>query len=564
MKSKKIIYIAIFAVAIIFVNIVGSFLFYRWDLTSEKKYSISPQTKNLLRNMDGNLEFTIYLDGELNSGFLRLKKSTEEMLDEFKIYGRKKISYHFEDPSEADSEEKRNENYQKLYEKGYFPIEVNEKDSDGKTIKKIIFPWARIVNGKDTLAVNLLKKVPGKNGYENLNISIESLEFELTDAIRTLTQREIQKIAFLEGHDELPEIYTYDITQTLSKYFQIDRGVLGDDANILNPYKVVIIAAPEKKFTESDKYIIDQYIMNGGRVLWLIDGVKISMDTISAYNMSPALPNDVNLNDQLFRYGVRINSTLIEDAQCMLIPVSQTSSNSESSIDEYQPMSWYFSPLLQPTFAHPISKNLNLVKSDFASSVDFVGANHDIQRSILLTTSNYSRALQAPLNINLDILGTPMEELGLTENNIPIAVALEGKFPSVFKNRMKPQNITSKEEQRAESVPTRMIVVADGDIIRNGIIGTKGNVRPTPLGFDTYTGQVFGNRDFLTNAVLYLADDEGWFSLRNRELKLRMLDKTKVEKNKNNIKLLNVVLPIALLLIFAGVYTWLRKRKYSR
>ncbi|MDD6358024.1 MAG: gliding motility-associated ABC transporter substrate-binding protein GldG [Bacteroidales bacterium] len=554
----------IFIGVLVILNIIASFFFFRWDLTSEKRYSISPQTKKLLKNLDQEMNVTVYLDGDLNSGFLRLKKATEEMLDEFKIYGKKNIVYHFEDPSDCENDEKRYENYRRLYEEGFAPIEVNEKDSEGKSIQKIVFPWAKIICGKDTAKVNLLKKAPGKTGYENLNISIENLEFELTDAIRSLTQKEIQKIAFLEGHNELPEIYTYDITQTLSKYFQIDRGIIGDDASVLDPYKVLVIAAPENKFTESEKFVIDQYIMNGGRVLWLTDGVKVSMDTISAYNMSPVLPNDVNLNDQLFRYGIRVNNTLIEDAQCILIPVAQGSKSGESSVDEYQPTSWYFSPLLQPVATHPVSRNLNLVKSDFASSIDFVGTSHDIKKSILLTTSNYSKALQAPLSISLEILDTPIEQLGLTESNIPVAVALEGKFTSVFKNRMKPKNIITSKEQRNESEPTKMIVVADGDIIRNDIRGTKGNVRPMPLGFDPYTGQEFGNRTFITNAILYLADDEGWFTLRSRELKLRMLDKTKTEKNKKNIQMFNILLPISILLIFGIGHFWWRRRKFAK
>jgi gliding-associated putative ABC transporter substrate-binding component GldG len=561
MKNKKnIITILVVIAGIVLVNVIAQFYFFRLDLTSEKRYSISENTKDLLRNLDDDVLITIYLDGDLNSGFLRLKKSTEEMLDEFKVYAGRKLAYRFVNPSLAASDKERTAQYDALEAQGLRATVVYDKDSEGKSIQKVIFPWAQIFYKNKKTNVNLLKNISGRSGSENLNISIENLEFELTDAIRNITLKDIPKIAFIEGHGELSEKYTYDISLSLSKYFQVDRGVLGSDPSILNPYKAIVIAKPQTRFSEADKYIIDQYVMNGGRVLWLIDGVRVSMDTLAAYGVSPIMYNDVNLSDQLFRYGIRINPDILIDEQCVYIPVDQAR---EGDKPDYQPMPWYYFPLLQPSPKHPISKNLTLVRSEFTSTIDFVGNQDNINKTVLLQSSAHSKATQAPTRISLDILAMVADYNIFNQQHLPVAAVLEGTFPSVFANRFKPQEIIGGGEIVTQSKPTRMVVVAGGEVIANDVTGVGANEKPLPLGYDSYMNQEFGNKSFILNTILYLTDDEGWMTLRSRELTLRLLDKLLVNNNKLMLKVTNVVMPVVLLILFAIANMLLRKRRYS-
>ncbi|MBO5974200.1 MAG: Gldg family protein, partial [Paludibacteraceae bacterium] len=350
MKKKYIF--ALSAVALIVVlNICLQRSFFRIDLTSEKRFSISENTKDLMRNLQSPILVNIYLDGDLNSGFLRLKNSLRELLDEFSVYAKDDITYAFINPSQATTEEERLKNYERLEQRGLSHTTIYERDSEGKMIQKMVFPWAEIVTQKDTFPVNLLKNIAGNSGAENLNISIENLEFELTDAIRILNSEQVQKIAFLEGHGELAEELVYDISSAFSRYFQVDRGILGSDASVLNDYKAIIVAKPDSAFSEQEKYIIDQYIMNGGRVLWLIDGVKMSMQQLIEQGSSPAIALDVNLNDLLFRYGVRINGALVQDVQCVQMPFNV----SASSASQYESVPWIFSPILLTSPQHPIT-----------------------------------------------------------------------------------------------------------------------------------------------------------------------------------------------------------------
>jgi ABC-2 type transport system permease protein len=559
-KKKNIQNIFIVFFFILFVNLIFTTYFFRLDLTTDKRYSVSKNSKKLFRDLKEDLSVIIYLDGDLNPGFLRLKKSTIEMLEEFRVYAGNKISYSFQNPSSALANEDRIKQYEQMEKRGMRATVVYEKDAEGQSKQKVIFPWAQIIKGKDTINVNLLKNIPGNSGQENLNISIENIEFELTDAVRILTSKEVQKIAFLEGHGELPEMLTYDITHSLSKYFQIDRGVLGDDPSVLDLYKAVVVAKPQDKFSETEKYIIDQYIMRGGRVLWLVDGARVSMDTLATYGVTPAIQNDVNLNDQLFRYGVRINANLIQDVQCAYIPVDKAR---EGEAPNYQPAPWYFSPLLFPVPSHSVSRNLNAIKGEFSSTVDFVGNDSELKKHILLVSSQNYKVLNVPIRVGLEVLNMPADPAYFNERYHPVAVALEGTFQSVFKNRIPPKNLLLKEELRESSEKTRMIVIADGDVIRNEVTGVGANVQPLPLGYDSYMNQEFGNRQFIMNAILYLTDDDGWLNLRSRELKLRLLDKVAVLKNKRIIQVINVLLPLLVLLVFY-LFNFVRRRsKYT-
>lgn len=548
--------------AVTVLAVLSFFLFFfRIDLTSDNRYSISPLTKELMRNINEPLSITLYLDGELNPGFQRLKKSTIELVDELDVFAGKSIDFQTVNPSEAISNEEREKKYAELAVLGMTPTAIYERDKEGKSIQKIVFPWVKITYKDKTVFVNLLKNIRGVSGEENLNISIENLEFELTDGIRRAMKSSVSKIAFIEGHGELNEAETYDISKALSRYFQIDRGVIGSDAAILKPYKAIIIARPTTPFSEKDKFIIDQYIMNGGNVLWFLDGVRIARENLSTSGLSPAMELDVNLSDQLFKYGVRINANLLQDVQCAQIPVNIAPKGEKP---QFEPSSWFFAPLLLTSYQHPITKNITEVRSEFVSSLEIVGENKDTRTALLLATSDNTHAFVVPSTIDLGAMPNPRDKNYFNQAYLPVAVLLEGKFRSNFENRLVPEGLSGISEVRSASLPSKQIVVADGDIIRNETNGIASDSTTLPLGFDRYMNQQFGNREFIQNAVLYLADDPRWLELRSRSLKLRLLNKQLVADEKLFWQIISVIAPLILLIIAGVVYQIFRKRRYTR
>ncbi len=552
MKFLKKYSLLIGCLIVLLLNCLSANLFFRIDLTSDKRHSVSQPTKQLMAGLNEEVEVTIYLDGEMNSGFLRLKRSVAELLDELSIYAPEGITYSFTNPTSLPQEEQK-QLMQLFAENGISPTTIYERNRDGKSVQRLLFPWLKISYGDKQQWVSLLKNIKGNSGEENLNISIESLEFQLTDALRLLTQKEIQKIAFIEGHGELSDYNTWDISLALSRYFQIDRGVLGTDASVLDDYKAIIIAAPTQPFSENDKYIIDQYIMRGGRVLWLIDGIRLDENSLSTTGMSPTIPMDVNLTDMLFRYGVRVNPMIVQDQQCLLVPVNVASSGEPA---HFEPMPWYFAPLLLTSPNHPVSRNLPQVTGTFVSCLDMVGQNDNLRRDVLLATSNATHIISAPAAINVEEIELTPDYFNLAY--VPVAVALDGVFPSLFAHRLMPQNITNAPAKLKESVPTKQIVMASGSFISNDIQDGQ----PLPVGYDRYTQTQFGNRDFFVNALLYLTDDQGWINLRNKQLKIRLINKNIATNARLPLQLVNVGMPLLLLAIFGVVFLWMRRRVY--
>jgi ABC-2 type transport system permease protein len=560
MNFQKKINIYIF-LAIAGLALLSVFFFFRIDLTSEKRYSISQPTKTLLKKANAPLEVSIYLDGDLNPGFTRLKNSAKNLLDEMSVYAAEGIDMEFINPSTAATQAEREQKYLELEAEGMTPTAIYERDKEGKSIQKIVFPWVKMTYGNKTVVVNLLKNIRGLQGEENLNISIENLEFEITDGIRRLINSQVSKIAFIEGHGELNEAQTYDISKVLSRYFQIDRGTLATDATILAEYKAIIIAKPTQPFSEPDKYIIDQYIMNGGKVLWLMDGVRVSMENLSTTGISPAIALDLNLDDLLFKYGIRIQPVLLQDVQCASVPVNIAP---EGAQPQFEPTPWFFAPLLLTSSQHPISKNITEVRSEFVSTIEVVGENNNTKASLLLATSDNTHVFSTPASIDLSETHDTKDKNYFNMSYMPVSVLMEGEFESNFANRMRPKEITNAFPLLKKSLKTRQIFVADGDIIRNETNGIASDSTTLPLGFDRYMNQQFGNRDFIANAVLYLTDDEGWIDLRSRSLKLRLLNKQLVNNERLTIQLVSILTPLLLLAIFAVLYNILRKRKYTK
>ena len=558
---KKIIgiIIPIVVAAIAIVLIFTRFAFFRIDLTAEKRYTLSGATKEQLKQIHEPLLLKMYLCGDLDANMLRLSKAVEEMVEEMNIKAEYPITIEKIDPNKEVDDEARYANYYKLENRGLRGMSVTKREKNGAMTEQILFPWAELCSSRDTMAISLMSASNGISGEEAVNAAVEDLEFQIIDAVRVLNRTEVKKVAFIEGHNELSEIEVYDASDALSRYFQIDRGVLGYDANVLDGYSAIIIAKPMTAYSERDKFIIDQYIMRGGRVLWLIDGARMSNDMLSEGGVSPLIKLDVNLNDILFRYGVRVTPTILEDMQCAYIPINMARPGEEA---RFEPIPWFFTPLLQVSPYHPITKMISPVKADFASGIELVG-DTTVRKEIILATGNASHVHFAPSQVDVSAAVQVEPEEYFNNAYIPVAVSLEGSFTSAFMHRLAPDSLNTSNIIE-KSVNTRMIVVADGDIIRNDIEKYNSELMLVPLGYDRVTKQTHGNKNFIINSLLYLTDDEGVMNLRNRKVELRLLNRAVVNSNRNLIIAFNTIIPLLIIALFGGVFFIIRKRKYSK
>lgn len=554
---------------VIVLNVLSGFFFTRLDLTSEKRYTLSQTSKDLLKGMDDVVYLKVYLDGELPAGFRRLRNRTREMLDEFRAYSDNNIEYEFINPSNQPDEKSRNELYRQLAKQGLMPTNIQIKSEDGVE-QKLIFPGAIMTyKGKET-AMQLLKSQMGAAPEQMLNSSTEDLEYEITNAIRKLTSVRAESIGFIEGHGELTGRQVADMAKSLSEYYRLERvkidGKLnslvtradGDSGAVIFPrYKAIVIAKPDSAFSEEDKFMIDQYIMYGGRVLWLMEPVMASMDSLRYAPSTLAVPQSTNLEDMLFKYGVRVNTDLLQDARCAAIP-GPSGYVGEQLQWALQP--WVFFPIVIPKSEHPIVRNLNGIKLEFASSLDTV-ASKGIKKTVLLSTSDKTRVLRTPTQISLEVMVQEPKPEQFNKKHLPVAVLLEGKFESVFKNRLTTMIKESRDIQfREDGKFTKMIVVSDGDIMRNHI-NPDGTY--LPCGFDQYTQQQYGNKTFLLNAINYLCDDMSLTAIRSRALEIRLLDRKKAEAERTKWQIINVAIPIVLIILFGFINAYLRKKRYA-
>ena len=559
MKKIIVIIIQIVVAAIAIVLIFTRFAFFRIDLTAEKRYTLSGATKEQLKQIHEPLLLKMYLCGDLDANMLRLSKAVEEMVEEMNIKAEYPITIEKIDPNKEVDDEARYANYYKLENRGLRGMSVTKREKNGAMTEQILFPWAELCSSRDTMAISLMSASNGISGEEAVNAAVEDLEFQIIDAVRVLNRTEVKKVAFIEGHNELSEIEVYDASDALSRYFQIDRGVLGYDANVLDGYSAIIIAKPMTAYSERDKFIIDQYIMRGGRVLWLIDGARMSNDMLSEGGVSPLIKLDVNLNDILFRYGVRVTPTILEDMQCAYIPINMARPGEEA---RFEPIPWFFTPLLQVSPYHPITKMISPVKADFASGIELVG-DTTVRKEIILATGNASHVHFAPSQVDVSAAVQVEPEEYFNNAYIPVAVSLEGSFTSAFMHRLVPDSLNTSNIIE-KSINTRMIVVADGDIIRNDIEKYNSELMLVPLGYDRVTKQTHGNKNFIINSLLYLTDDEGVMNLRNRKVELRLLNRAVVNSNRNLIIAFNTIIPLVIIALFGGVFFIIRKRKYSK
>jgi gliding-associated putative ABC transporter substrate-binding component GldG len=546
---------------IILVASVSSFLRLRYDLTEDKRFTLSEPTRHVLSHLKNDIYIQVYLDGDIPIPLKRLKRSVGEMLDEFRIASGRKIDFEFINPSGGKDAKQRETLYQTLENKGLNPINLHSGDAEGGLSQKIIFPGMIVNYNGIEVPVNFLNNNPSISSEQNILHSVEGLEYEMIQTIATLSSDTINKVAFIEGHGEIPEIETADITMNLARFFTIDRGVIGGKPGVLDKYAAVIIAGPEKVFNESDKLVLDQYIMNGGKVLWLIDEVAVNSDSL-VYGETVGLYRPLNIEDQLFRYGARINPAIVQDIECVQIRLMVMSGGTRQQV---VPAPWVYYPLLKPSANHPITRNLNRVEGEFVNYIDTVGLDPAIRKSILLSTSEFSRTISPPVIISLKEAELIPAEKDFNKANLPVAVLLEGIFPSAFKNRMV-GNLTDDKNLRirSESKETRMIVIADADIIRNEVKRSGSNETPLTLGKDKYTEQLYGNRDFLINCLNWLVDKNGIMELRSRELRLRLLNAQMIKSERFKWQMINIAGPIIIVILAALLYSYFRRKKYTR
>ncbi|MFN8208776.1 MAG: gliding motility-associated ABC transporter substrate-binding protein GldG [Bacteroidales bacterium] len=549
------------ALIIVLLMIISHTFFFRVDLTTEKRYTLSPVTKETMKQLPDMVFVKIYLEGDLPLEFLKMQTRIREMLDEFRVYAGENLQYQFVNPSESTDEKVRNKLYAELYDKGLRVTNLQDKDEEGGLIEKIIFPGALISYKNTEIALNLLENNPGLSPEENLNNSEQLLEYNFISTIRTITSDSTMSVAFIEGHGELDEYQTADITKELSRFFQVDRGMINGKAGILDRYHAVIIAKPVLPFSEADKFVLDQYIMQGGRVLWFLDPVMVSMDSLIG-GTTLAFIGSTNLEDQLFRYGVRLNPNLLEDIQCALIPVNTAPAGEQS---RFTPAPWLYYPLLTPAASHPSTRNINMVRSEFASSIDTLSNGMNTRKTVLLRSSQYTRLVNAPVMISLDQLRQRPPRKEFNKSYEAVAVLMEGVFESVFRNRMLSNlGVTGSFEFMEKSKPASMLVVADGDIIRNDVRESARGPLISPVGLDRYSNQVFGNRDFIVNTLNYMTDGSGLINLRSKEFKLRLLDKERIRKERLKWQLINTALPVISIVLAGLLMAFVQHRRYAR
>ncbi|MWB96905.1 gliding motility-associated ABC transporter substrate-binding protein GldG [Flavobacterium sp. GA093] len=552
----KILGITVFV--LIVLNVLGSLFFHRFDLTKDKRYTLSQTSLAIVSQVRNPLSIKIYMEGDLPADFKRLQQETKQLLEEFQAYN-PNIVFEFVNPLE--NEDENMSLVKSLYQKGLTPINITVDDK-GKQSQAMVFPWAIAVYNNKEVNIPLLKNRMGASTTQKVIGSIQHLEYSIADAINKISKDRQKKVAILKGNGELNEIHIAKMLMQIRESYYIGPFTLDSvssnptgSLDALKKYDLAIITKPTETFSDEEKQVIDQFIMNGGKTLWLIDQVSADMDSL--YNQAGATlayPRDLNLNDMFFKYGFRINPDLVKDEQGSPIKLA---TGEQGSATQYQDFVWKFAPQVYPNSQHPIVKNLGGIKFDFVSPIDTL--KNGIKKTVLLQSSQYSKKIGTPAEINLNIVSeetSPKDYEG--KGNLVLSVLLEGSFHSAFENRVLP----FKENAFVpKGKPTKMIVVADGDLARNQL---DKNRIPVELGYDQRTGNLYDNKDFIMNSINYLLDDTGLINIRSKDLDLPLLDKEKVYENYSQTQFITIGLPILILLVFGLAFTYIRKRQYSK
>jgi len=556
-RKRDLVYLLVSIAIIVLVNVFSSQLFTRVDFTSEKRFTLSPITKDILRNLDEKVQITVYLEGDdFPAGFKRLNSSTFDMLTDFEAYSNNKLDFDFVNPM-AGNQQSQQQNYQQLMDKGIEPTNLNVATEGGNS-QKIIFPAALVTYKGVQIPVKLLQTQSGVDPQQVLNNSIQNLEYAFASTIKRITTGGRQRIGFTEGHGELTDLQLSDAMNSLADWSEVGRVDLKTITFAgMDKLKLIVVAKPQREFTETEKYKIDYFMMNGGRVLWSIDQVSAELDSLRGVGEQLAFAKKLNLDDMLFRYGARVNYDLIADLNSARIPINVGSVAGQPQI---QLLPWLFYPVLIPVSTHPVVKNLDGIRSEFPSTIDLINVK-GVRGEVILSSSPYNRKIEVPSMLSLQMVEKEPDPKLFQSSPKNIGVLLEGEFPSVFKNRPIPTGITAGANFPEKSKPGKMFLIADGDIFKNQINSTDGS--HYPLGFDRYTEIQYGNKNFLLNLTDYLMDDSGIIELRNKEIKLRLLDRAKIRTEKTFWQLINLALPLIMLIVCGIFQHYYRIRKYA-
>lgn len=557
-QSVKILALSILSV--IAVNTIAAFFYHRFDLTEEKRYTLTPSTKKLLANLNQNVDIEVYLEGkDLPAGIKILRNETRELLQEFRTFSNGKITFHFLDINSIKDQKKREDFQMELVKKGLRPTNLEVKSQSGMT-ERLVFPGAIMQANNREVPIQILENQFSVGSQGSLNNSVNFLEYKLANSIQKIIRTNPPKIAFLQGHGELDIEPLQGFLEALSNQnFLLNKVELNKDKLLNEKIDILIIAKPQTAINDYEKFLIDQYVMQGGKTLWLLDNVICDLDSFKLAPSIMAVPRELNLDDILFRYGVRAEHNLVLDLYCSQIPIIESvGGNPQPKL-----FPWVFYPMAVNKKNHPIVNNLDPVSLRFCSSLDTL-VNPDIKKTVLLSSSDYSRMQPTPFSIFLQGAKEKPNPYLFNQKNIPIAVLMEGKFTSLYKNQftsdlqklLSIQNITFKPKSNFN----KMIVVADGDVASNSF---DANGVPLALGYDKYSRKLFANKDFLLNCVEYLIDDNNLIEARNREIKMRLLDKAKLLNQKGMWQLLTFVVPLLLILLFGIFFNNRRKRKYT-
>ncbi|WP_318639983.1 gliding motility-associated ABC transporter substrate-binding protein GldG [Flavobacterium ardleyense] len=544
--------------ALVVLNFASSKVFVRADLTQDKRYTLSKTSKDVVDAVNQPLYIDVFLKGNFPGEFKRLQTETSQLLEELKAQN-PNIIFQFVNPLENPDESEAV--MQSFMERGLTPINIT-LDDKGKQTQEVVFPWAIGTYGDKSIKIPLLKNMMGASTEEKVVSSVQHLEYAFANAINTISTTKQKKIAIIKGNGEMHDILIADFVRQIRENYYIGPFTLDSVQNKaketlaeLKKYDLAIIVKPTERFSDQEKQVLDQYVVSGGKTLWLVDQVNIEMDSL--YNdrgMTLAMPRDLNLNDMFFKYGIRINPDLVKDI--MATPIALATGD-EGSASQYTQYPWFYSPMIYPEGKHPIISNLDGIKFEFTSGIEVL--KNDINKTVLLRSSPYSKLVGTPVEVDLSMVQDRPEKAEFEgKGQIPVAVLLEGSFKSVFENRVLPFDDSTFSGSGKD---TKMIVVADGDVIKNQL---DRNFQPMELGYDKWTGNLYANKEFLLNCVNFLLDDNGLINIRSKQVNLPLLDKEKVYENYSKTQLLTVALPIVVLIIFGLLFTFLRKRKYSR
>jgi ABC-2 type transport system permease protein len=545
-------------IAVAAICTAANVLHLRIDLTADKRYTLSAQTRELLANIDEPVTVRVYLEGDMPLNLRTLQRSIKATCDDLHRLSRGNIEVEYINISNIKSAQQKDDAYHTLFNNGALPYLVQEQNEQGGTTQMQLFPTALVSKGGRTHTINFLPPNTTITEEENINNAIQNLEYEFANALAMLCRKTYPKIAFIEGHDELNARQTAGITDELTEYCRVDRVLLNGQVHSLDRYDIAVIAKPRAAWDEADKLALDQFIMRGGKALWFIDEVQVHEDSLSKGHLTFGFVHNINISDLLFRYGVRINANVVQDLQCARIPINVAPAGMPP---KFSPLPWTYNPLLTASPNHPITRSLNAVKSEFPSVIDTLPS--DVRKEILLGSSQYALVKAAPYAVSLAQATEDIDTRKYTQSFVPVAVLLSGEFTSGFKNR--PWQKYPQEQPfdfMETSHPTQQIVVADGDIIRNDVLA---NGNAFPLGYDRFTKQLlYGNLDFVRNCILYLAQDaNNIMLLRSKVITLRLLDRARVVKERHRWILINVLLPFAALAGGGIAFLYRRKRRYA-